>query len=44
MFVKFNKMKKIMGQIRGETIKGGRRNFFYCLAPPQGKSETASLP
>ena len=43
VLVKFNKMKKIVGQIRGENIRGrGVRNFFNAL-PPQGKSETTFM-
>ena len=40
---KNQKMRKTMGQIRGENIGGGRRNFSSKALPPQGKSEMAPL-
>ena len=39
-------MKKLVGQIRGENIRGlggGGKNFFRALPLLQGKSEMASL-
>ena len=41
-YIKIKKFKKIMGQIRGENIGGGK-NFLLKPCPPQGKSEMAPL-
>ena len=36
IYVKLNEMKKILGQIRGEKIRGrGVRTFFTALPPPK---------
>ena len=45
LFVKFNEMRKIVGQNRGENIKGGGsgKKFFLLPCPRKGKSETAAL-
>ena len=40
--VKFNKMKKIVGQIRGENIRLCGNNKFLMPCPSQGTSERCS--